>query len=59
LTVTGAVWATLTVPFTMALTVFVPAAVALNAPVICPPAFVVPAGCVSVLPVAGDAATSD
>src|SRR5437763_11028955 len=52
-TVTGAVWATLTLPFTMALTVFVPAAVELNEPVICPPAFVVPAGWVSVLPVAG------
>src|SRR5437763_1148156 len=39
-TVTGAVWATLTLPFTMALTVFVPAAVELNEPVICPPAFV-------------------
>src|SRR5438105_2029892 len=37
----------------MALTVFAPAAVELNEPVICPPAFVVPAGCVSVLPVAG------
>src|SRR5437588_285508 len=37
----------------MALTVFVPAAVELNEPVICPPAFVVPAGWVSVLPVAG------
>src|SRR5205823_9753767 len=52
-TVTGAVWATLTVLFTMALTVFAPAAVELNEPVICPPAFVVPAGCVNVLPVAG------
>src|SRR5438045_3319333 len=39
--------------FTMALTVFAPAAVELNEPVICPPAFVVPAGGVSVLPVAG------
>src|SRR5437763_13887507 len=39
--------------FTMALTVFAPAAVELNEPVICPPAFVVPAGWVSVLPVAG------
>ena len=39
--------------FTMALTVFAPAAVELNEPVICPPAFVVPAGCVNVLPVAG------
>src|SRR5437764_3143247 len=37
----------------MALTVFVPAAVELNEPVICPPAFVVPTGWVSVLPVAG------
>src|SRR5207248_522835 len=42
-----------TEPFTMALTVFVPAAVELNEPVICPPAFVVPTGWVSVLPVAG------
>src|SRR2546423_4947703 len=37
----------------MALTVFVPAAVELNEPVICPPALVVPTGWVSVLPVAG------
>src|SRR5437588_7100751 len=50
---TSAVWATLTVTFAMALTVFVPAAVELNEPVICPPAFVVPTGWVSVLPVAG------
>ena len=40
-------------PFTVAVTVFVPAAVELSAPVICPAAFVVPTGCVSVLPVAG------
>src|SRR5205085_1880675 len=37
----------------MALTVFVPAAVELNDPVICPPGLVVPTGCVTVLPVAG------
>src|SRR5438105_1519122 len=37
----------------MALTVFVPAAVELNDPVICPPVLVVPTGCVTVLPVAG------
>ena len=41
------------VPFTVAVSVFVPAAVELNVPVICPPALVVPTGCVSVLPVAG------
>src|SRR5205823_4567718 len=52
-TATSAVCVTVTVPFTMAVTVFVPAAVELNEPVICPPAFVVPAGWVSVLPVAG------
>src|SRR3989440_7015366 len=52
-TVTVAVWTTVSVPFTVAVTVFVPAAVELNEPVICPPAFVVPAGCVRVLPVAG------
>src|SRR5437762_1480858 len=37
----------------MALTVFAPAAVELNEPVICPAAFVVPTGWVRVLPVAG------
>src|SRR2546430_17366774 len=37
----------------MALTVFAPAAVELNEPVICPPALVVRTGWVSVLPVAG------
>src|SRR5207253_10981664 len=52
-TVTLADWATVRVPFTMALTVFVPAAVELNDPVICPPVLVVPTGCVTVLPVAG------
>src|SRR5947199_173980 len=52
-TATSAVWATVTVPFTVAVSVFVPAAVELNVPVICPPALVVPTGCVSVLPVAG------
>src|SRR6185437_15526984 len=49
-TVTGAVCASTMVPSTVAVTVFVPAAVELNAPVICPPASVVPTGCVSVLP---------
>src|SRR5205085_1183510 len=52
-TVTAAVSVTLTLPSTRAVTVFVPAAVELNEPVICPPAFVVPTGWVSVLPVAG------
>src|SRR5437868_15289411 len=37
----------------MALTVFVPAAVELNDPLLCPPVLVVPTGCVTVLPVAG------
>src|SRR5256884_9388718 len=37
----------------MALTVFAPAAVELNEPVICPAGLVVPTGWVSVLPVAG------
>src|SRR5205823_786659 len=53
LTVTVAVWTTVRVPFTVAVTVFVPAAVELSVPLICPDAFVVPTGCVSVLPVAG------
>src|SRR5439155_1231775 len=52
-TLTAAVSVTGTEPFTMAVTVFVPAAVELNEPVICPPALVVPTGWVSVLPVAG------
>src|SRR5947199_3473228 len=52
-TATSAVWATVTVPFTVAVSVFVPAAVEVNDPVICPLALVVPTGCVSVLPVAG------
>src|SRR5256886_2195559 len=52
-TATSAVWVTVTVPFTVAVTVFVPVAVELSVPVICPPALVVPAGCVSVLPVDG------
>src|SRR5205823_14900637 len=46
-----------TEPFTMAVTVFVPAAVELKAPVIWPLVLVVPAGCVSVMPVAGLAAS--
>src|SRR5690242_11054600 len=37
----------------MAVSVFVPAAVELSDPVICPPALVVPTGCVRVLPPAG------
>src|SRR5437588_582262 len=52
-TVTAAVSVTVTLPSTRAVTVFVSAAVELNAPLICPPAFVVPTGWVSVLPVAG------
>src|SRR5207302_1602572 len=52
-TVTAAVSVTVTLPSTRAVTVFVSAAVELNEPVICPPAFVVPTGWVSVLPVAG------
>src|SRR5439155_788221 len=46
-----------TEPFTMAVTVFVPAAVELKAPVIWPLVLVVPAGCVSVMPVTGFAAS--
>ena len=38
-------------------TVFDPAAVELNVPVICPLASVVPTGCVSVFPVVGVAAS--
>ncbi len=56
-TATSAVWVTVTVPFTVAVTVFVPAAVELNAPVIWPLVLVVPAGCVSVMPVTGLAAS--
>src|SRR5207248_2988758 len=52
-TAMSAVSVTVTVPSTLAVTVFVSATVALNAPVICPLAFVVLTGCVSVLPVAG------
>jgi hypothetical protein len=48
LTVTVAVSVTRTVPFTVAVMVFVPAAVELKVPVICPLAFVVPTGWVSV-----------
>src|SRR5437764_411318 len=55
-TATSAVCVTVTVPFTMAVTVFVPAAVELKAPVIWPLVLVVPAGCVSVTPVTGLAA---
>ena len=56
-TVTVAVCVTTTVPFTVAATVFVPAAVELKVPVICPLGLVVPAGWVSEIPVAGDAAS--
>src|SRR5438067_180388 len=56
-TVTAAVSVTVTLPSTRAVTVFVSAAVELNAPLICPLVFVVPAGCVSVTPVAGLAAS--
>jgi hypothetical protein len=52
-----AVCATVIALLTVAVTVFVPAAVELNVPVICPAAFVVPAGCVSVVPVMGLAAS--
>jgi len=52
-TVTAAVSVTVTLPSTRAVTVFVSATVALNAPVICPLVFVVLTGCVSVTPVAG------
>src|SRR5206468_673880 len=55
-TATSAVWVTVTVPFTVAVTVFVPAAVEIKAPVIWPLELVVPAGCVSVMPVTGLAA---
>jgi hypothetical protein len=55
-TVTVAVCVTATV-LIVADTVFVPAAVELRVPVICPFASVVPAGCVSVLPVLGLAAS--
>src|SRR5207247_4081891 len=55
-TATSAVWVTVTVPFTVAVTVFVPAAVEFKAPVIWPLVLVVPAGCVSVMPVTGLAA---
>ena len=56
-TVTVAVCVTATAPFTVAATVFVPASVELKAPVIWPLVLVVPAGCVSVTPVAGLAAS--
>jgi len=56
-TVTAAVSVTVTLPSTRAVTVFVSATVELNAPLICPLVFVVPAGCVSVTPVAGLAAS--
>jgi len=56
LTVTVAVCVTVTEPFTVAVTVFAPAAVELRAPVICPLALVVPPGCVKVIPVVGAAA---
>jgi hypothetical protein len=58
LTVTVAVCVTVTAPFTVAVTVFVPATVALSDPVIWPLAFVVPTGCVSVLPVPVAASTT-
>ena len=57
LTVTVAVCVTVTEPFAVAVTVFVPAAVELKAPVIWPLVLVVPAGCVSVMPVTGLAAS--
>jgi len=57
LTVTVAVCVTVTEPFTVAVTVLVPAAVELKAPVIWPLVLVVPAGCVSVMPVTGLAAS--
>src|SRR5207302_1321892 len=56
-TLTAADSVTGTEPFTMAVTVFVPAAVELKAPVIWPLVLVVPAGCVSVMPVTGFAAS--
>jgi hypothetical protein len=56
-TFTVAVCVTVTVSFTLAVTVFVPAAVELNVPVTWPLRSVVPAGCVSVLPVVGVAAS--
>src|SRR6266480_3697220 len=56
-TVTVAVSVTTRVPFTVAVTVFGPAAVELNVPVICPLGFVVPTGWVSVFPAVGEAAS--
>jgi hypothetical protein len=56
-TVTVAVCVTAIVPLTVAVTVFVPATVELSVPVIWPLVFVVPTGCVSVLPVVGLAAS--
>jgi hypothetical protein len=56
LTTTTAVWVTPMV-LMVAETVFEPAAVELSVPVTTPPAFVVPTGCVSVLPVVGVAAS--
>src|SRR5216683_4140813 len=50
-TVTVAVWVTVTLPFTFAVTVFGPATVELKVPVIWPFAAVVPTGCVRVFPV--------
>jgi hypothetical protein len=56
-TFTVAVCVTVTVPFTLAVTVLVPAAVELSVPVAWPFTSVVAAGCVSVLPVVGVAAS--
>jgi hypothetical protein len=55
LTVTLAVCVSVTELFTVAVTIFVPAAVELKAPVICPLVLVVPAGWVSEIPLGGDA----
>src|SRR5690242_13624588 len=56
-TVTGAVWVTGIEPFTVALTVFTSALVEAKVPAIWPFTSLVPTGCVSVLPVVGEAAS--
>src|SRR6266542_3309207 len=56
-TVTDAVWG-MAVPFAVAETVFVPATVELSVPVATPLAFVVPPGCVRVLPLPVAASTT-
>ncbi|SRR6266511_2147078 len=56
-TVTDAVWV-MAVPFAVAETVFVPATVELSVPVATPLAFVVPPGCVRVLPLPVAASTT-